>query len=128
MIKNEILHGYRLYGGASLQVYEVRRETYEITFGFRLAKSKIRERQKREKAEKREQERDGEERERERRKRQKERTEKKEDRKRIKRRKGRERVQYENIRFVGCKDCEFWAFVLSSCSPPPLAHEENSRA
>lgn len=112
MIKNEILHGYRLYGGASLQVYKVRRETYEITFGFRLATKNKRKTKKRT--------RKGRRGERE--------TEKKEDRKRIKGRKGRERVQYENIRFVGCKDCEFWAFVLSSCSPPPLAHEENSRA
>lgn len=118
MIKNEILHGYRLYGGASLQVYEVRRETYEITFGFRLATKNKRKTKKRKSRKKRTRKGRGGERE----------TEKEEDRKRIKGRKGRERVQYENIRFVGCKDCEFWAFVLSSCSPPPLAHEENSRA
>lgn len=49
MIKNEILHEYRLYGGASLQVYEVRRETYEITFGFRLATKNKRKTKKRKK-------------------------------------------------------------------------------
>lgn len=118
MIKNEILHGYRLYGGASLQVYEVRRETYEITFGFQLATKNKRKTKKRKIRKKRTRKGRGGERE----------AGKKEDRKRIKGRKDRERVQYENIRFVGCKDCEFWAFVLSSCSPPPLAHEENSRA
>lgn len=75
MIKNEILHGYRLYGGASLQVYEVRRETYEITFGFRLAIKNKRKTKKRTRKGR------GGERE----------TEKKEDRKRIKGRKDRER-------------------------------------
>lgn len=71
MIKNEILHGYRLYGGASLQVYEVRRETYEITFGFRLATKNKRKTKKRKSRKKRTRKGRGGERERERQKRRK---------------------------------------------------------
>lgn len=67
MIKNEILHGYRLYGGASLQVYEVRRETYEITFGFRLATKNKRKTKKRKSRKKRTRKGRGEERERQKR-------------------------------------------------------------